>query len=100
MSNNEIAISVVSKFTGITKSKILSRTREWPAVEARQFIILLLSRDGATDESISWILNRGRCAVLKSRHNASDALRFSKLFRSKFDKISEMYERQKSLRVS
>ncbi|MDE6222588.1 MAG: hypothetical protein K2M49_02735 [Muribaculaceae bacterium] len=100
MDNKEIAISVVSKVTGVAKSTILSRTREWPAVEARQLIILLLSRDGATDEAISWMLNRGRGAILKSRHNANDALRLSKLFKTKFDKASEMYEHQKSLRVS
>lgn len=100
MDNKEIAIAVVSKVTGVAKSTILSRTREWPAVEARQLVILLLARDGVTDEAISWMLNRGRCAILKSRHNANDALRFSKLFREKFDKSSEMYEHQKSLRVS
>lgn len=100
MDNKEIALTVVSKVTGVAKSKILSRTRVWPAVEARQLIILLLCRDGATDEAISWMLNRGRCAVLKSRHAATDSLRLSKLFRAKFDKASEMYENQKSLRVS
>lgn len=100
MDNKEIALTVVSKVTGVAKSTILSRTRIWPAVEARQLIILLLYRDGATDESISWILKRGRCAILKSRHNATDSLRLSKLFRAKFDKVSEMYETQKSLRVS
>lgn len=100
MDNKEIAITVVSKVTGVAKSTILSRTRIWPAVEARQLIVLLLSRDGATDETISWILNRGRCAILKSRHNATDSLKLSKTFRAKFDKASEMYETQKSLRVS
>lgn len=100
MDNKEIALTVVSKVTGVAKSTILSRTRIWPAVEARQLIILLLYRDGATDESISWILKRGRCAILKSRHSATDSLRLSKLFRAKFDKASEMYETQKSLRVS
>lgn len=100
MNNNEIAISVVGKVTGVSKMTILSRTREWPAVEARQLIILLLSRDGVTDEAISWTLNRGRGAILKSRHNANDALRLSKLFREKFDKALQMYEHQKSLRVS
>ncbi len=100
MDNKEIALTVVSKITGVAKSTILSRTRVWPAVEARQLIILLLYHDGATDESISWILKRGRCAILKSRHSATDSLRISKLFRAKFDKASEMYESQKSLRVS
>lgn len=100
MDNKEIALTVVSKVAGVAKSTILSRTRIWPAVEARQLIILLLYRDGATDESISWILKRGRCAILKSRHTATDSLRLSKLFRAKFDKASELYEHQKSLRVS
>lgn len=100
MDNQEIAITVVSKVTGVAKSTIISRTRKWPAVEARQFIVLLLSRDGATDESISWMLKRGRCAILKSRHNATDSLRISKIFREKYDKISALYEHQKSLRVS
>lgn len=100
MDNKEIALTVVSKITGVSKSTILSRTRVYPAVEARQFIVLLLSRDGATDETISWVLNRGRVAVLNSRHHANDALQFSRLFREKFAKISEMYEHQKSLRVS
>ena len=100
MDNKDIAIAVVSKFTGVPKSTILSRTRVWPAVEARRFVILLLSNDGATDESISWMLNRGRCAILKSRHSAADSLRLSKIFREKFIKISELYEHKKSLRVS
>lgn len=100
MDNKEIALTVVSKVTGVAKSTILSRTRVWPAVEARQLIILLLYRDGATDESVSWVLNRGRCAILKSRHSAMDSLRFSKSFSSKFDKVSKMYETEKSLRVS
>lgn len=100
MDNNEIAITVVSKITGVAKSTILSRTRIWPAVEARQLITLLLSRDGATDESISWILKRGRCAILKTRHSAIASLRLSKVFRAKFDKVSEMYEYQKSIRLS
>lgn len=100
MDNKELAIFVVSKFTGVAKSTILSDTRKWPAVEARQFVILLLFHEGATDETISWMLNRGRCAILKSRHNAMDSLRLSKIFRAKFNKISEMYEHQKSLRGS
>ncbi|MBD5258440.1 MAG: hypothetical protein HDS52_07125 [Barnesiella sp.] len=100
MDNKEIAITVVSKITGVSRTKILSKTRVWPAVEARQFIILLLSHDGATDELIAWTLNRGRGAVLKSRHNANDAIRLSKLFRDKYNKIKEAYELQKSLRAS
>lgn len=60
MDNKDIALAVVSKVTGVAKTTILSRTREWPAVEARQLVILLLYREGATDEAISWMLNRGR----------------------------------------
>lgn len=100
MDNKEIALMAVSKVTGVAKSTILSRRRVWPAVEARQLFVLLLSRDGANDEKLSWMLNRGRCAILKVRHSANDSLRYSKLFREKFNKISEIYEHQKSLRVS
>ena len=100
MSNQEIAISTVSKVTGVAVSAILSRRRMYPEVEARQLIVLLLHRDGATDQFISLVLKRKRCAILKSRHNALDALRYSKSFRAKFDKASAIYEQQKSLRIS
>ena len=100
MSNNEIAIAVVSKVTGVSKSHILSPSREWPAVEARQLIVLLLYYDGATDESISWVLNRKRGAILKSRHNALNTLDVSKVFKDKFNRIKSMYNEQKSLRIS
>jgi len=100
MTNNEIAIAAVSRVTGVAKSTILSATREYRAVEARMLIVLLLYRDGATDESISWVLNRKRVAILKARHNALSAKNYSKLFRAKFDKALEIYEQQKSLRKS
>jgi len=100
MNNNEIAISVVSKITGVAKSTILSPSRQWPAVEARMLIVLLLFYDGACDESISWVLNRKRGAILKSRHNALDTKRLSKVFREKFNRIKSMYDEQKSIRVS
>lgn len=100
MDNKQIAVSVVSQVTRVPKSVILSHTRIWPAVEARQLIILLLYRDGATDESIAWMINRCRSTVLKSRHSALDSLRFSKPFRDKLSKASELYEAQKSLRIS
>jgi len=100
MTNNEIAIAVVSKVTGVAKSAILSPSREWPAVEARMLIVLLLYHDGVTDGAISWVLNRKRGAILKSRHNAIDTLEISKVFRDKFNLIKSKYEEQKSLRVS
>lgn len=100
MTNNEIAIAVVSKITGVATSTILSPSRKYRAVEARMLIVMLLSRDGASDEAISWVLKRKRGAILKSRHNAMSILEYSKVFRDKFSKVSELYERQKSLRVS
>lgn len=100
MNNNEIAIAVVSKVTGVAKSTILSPCRQYRAVESRMLIVLLLYHDGATDESISWVLNRKRGAILKSRHNAVSTLEYSKIFRDKYNKASELYEQQKSLRVS
>jgi len=100
MTNNEIAIAVVSRITGVAKSRILSPSRVWPAVEARMLIVLLLHYDGATDEAISWVLNRKRGAILKSRHHAFDSLEFSKVFRDKFNRAKTKYEEQKSLRIS
>lgn len=100
MSDNELAISVVSKVTGVPKSTILSPCRQWPAVEARMLIVLLLSHDGATDDSTSWVLHRKRGAILKSRHNALNTMDISKVFRDKFNRVKLMYNEQKSLRVS
>lgn len=100
MYNNELAISVVSTVTGISKSIILSPSRTWPAVEARMLIVLLLSHDGATDESTSCVLDRSRVSILKSRHNAIDMMDISKVFRDKFNRIKQMYDEQKSIRIS
>lgn len=100
MTNSEIAISVVSKVTGVAKSKILSAGRQWPAVEARMLIVLVLSYDGASDEATSWVLNRKRGAILKARHNALNTMEISKVFRDKFNRVKAMYDEQKSLRVS
>ncbi|MEE0978645.1 MAG: hypothetical protein UH625_04470 [Muribaculaceae bacterium] len=99
MTDYEIAISVVSTVTGVSKNTILSPGRHWPAVEARMLIVLLLSNDGATDETISWVLNRKRGAILKSRHNAFDSMDISKTFRDKYQRVKNMYEERKSLRL-
>lgn len=100
MDNKEIAIVAVSHVTGISKSRILSSSREWPLVEARQLITLVLSKVGYTDESIGLALNRKRPTVLKSRHRAEGYMAVSALFREKFDKAYSRYEHEKSLRVS
>ena len=100
MTDKEIAINMVSKVTGVAKSKILSSTRVWPAVEARQMIVLILAKDGYTDESIGLALNRKRCVILKSRTNALHSTLLSVVFREKFNKAREMYEHEKSLRTS
>lgn len=100
MSDNEIAIAVVSKVSGVSKSKILSPSRLWPCVEARMLIVLLLFHDGSTDEHTSWVLNRKRGAILKARHNALDTIEISKTFRDKFNRAKSMYDEQKSLRIS
>lgn len=100
MTNNELAIAIVSKVTGVAISTILSPSRVYRAVESRMLIVLLLSRDGIPDGPISLLLNRTRVAILKSRQSALFALEYSKIFRDKFSKASELYEQQKSLRVS
>lgn len=100
MSNRDIAISVVSKITKVPKSKILSDSRKFPAVEARMLIVMLLSSEGYTDIEISWGLNRKRGAILKSRHNALNLLAVSKPFRDKYNSAKDAYHEQKSLRLS
>lgn len=100
MDNSEIAINVVSKVTGVSPKAILSPSRKFKVVECRMLVVLLLKRDGLSDESISWSLNRGRVTILHSRRVAEDTLDYSKTFREKFNKAHELYTEQKSLRVS
>lgn len=100
MDNSEIAINVVSKMTGVSTKAILSPSRKFKVVECRMLVVLLLKGEGVSDEAIGWSLNRGRVTILHSRRVAEDTLDYSKTFRDKFTKANELYNEQKSLRVS
>lgn len=100
MTNSEIAINVVSKITGVSTKDIRSSSRKFKTVECRMIIVLLLKREGLSDESIGWSLNRARVTILKARRVAEDTLIYSKTFKDKFSKAHELYTKQKSLRVS
>lgn len=100
MTDNEIAIKVVSKVTGLTATKILSASRKWPEVEARMLIIRLLFEDGLKDEHISCSLKRCRIAIYRARQRASEWLSLSMAFRMKYDRAKKLYEQEKSLRIA
>lgn len=98
MTDHEIAIHSVSRITGVSTSRILSRSREWPVVEARRIVVLILHEEGLPDLTISYVLRRGRGAILKIRHVATDYRDVSKVFNDKYLKSKNLYEHEKSLR--
>lgn len=92
MTDSEKVLKAVCKVTGICKTKLLSRSRLWPIVEARLLLILFLSRTGYNDQRIAWIINRDRTTVLKGRHTAEDYIIVSSSFEQKFQKVANYYE--------
>lgn len=100
MDNSEIAITVVSKVTGVSTKTILSSSRKFNAVESRMLVVLLLKSDGASDEAIGWTLKRNRVTILHSRRVAEDLCTYSKTFLDKYQKAKDAYTKHKSLRVS
>ena len=100
MEPHEIAISVVSRLTGISTSDILCHSRLWPLVRARQFVILLLMQDGYTSTRLARILARTPCTIHNSKVKANSNLAYSKTFAQKYQEISNAYHDEKSLRAS
>lgn len=100
MTNHELVIHSVSKVTGVPMKKILSRSREWPIVEARRLVVLILCEEGITDGIIALIIKRCRANVLKIRHVATDYRDVSKVFNDKYLKSKKLYEHEKSLRIA
>lgn len=92
MTDTETVFNAVAKATGISRAKMLSKSRLWPIVEARMLFILFLSRQGNTDELISWKLGRNRTTILKARHNAENYIGISRTFAGKFKRLTEIYE--------
>lgn len=100
MDNIEIAINTVSKVMRVSTKTILSQSRKFNAVECRMLVMLILKKEGLSDEVIGWALNRSRVAILHSRRVAQNTLDYSKSFREKFNKAYEIYKTSKSLRAS
>ncbi len=97
MSISEIIFEAVSKTTGVSKTKMLSRSRLWPVAEARMLFILFCARLGYDDQSTAWDLHRNRTTILSIRHRAEDYIGISKSFRDKYNKIAKEYENAKSI---
>lgn len=97
MQDSEIVWSMVSRVTGISKTKMLSRSRLWPIVEARMLFVLTLSSLGHDDQCSACLLKRNRTTILKARHNAEDYIGISKAFKEKYNKIKTLYDTAKSV---
>lgn len=97
MQDSEIVFAAVYNVTGVSKTKMLSRSRLWPAVEARMLFVLLCARLGQDDQTIAWSLQRDRTTILSARHKAEDYINISKSFSDKFNKLTECYATAKSV---
>lgn len=97
MKNYEIVYDAIYRATGISKAKMLSRSRIWPIVEARMLFVLFFSRLGHDDQSLSFELGRERTTILNARRKAEDYITISITFADKFNKIKELYESAKSV---
>lgn len=86
----DTVIDAVTKVTGVSRKRILSESRLWPAVEARMLAMLVFRSLGLIDVKIGWFLNRGRASICKSRNNAIKQLEYSKTFKEKFQKAQSI----------
>lgn len=90
-------MDAVNRVTGISRTKMLSRSRLWPIVEARMLFVLQLSRLGHDDQQTALALERDRTTILNARHKAEDYISISRAFNDKFNKIKEIYGNAKSV---
>lgn len=97
MQNYEIVYDAIYRVTRISKTKMHSRSRLWPIVEARMLFVLFFARSGHDDQSTAWELGRDRTTILNTRHKAEDYINISKTFNDKFNKIKELYAAAKSV---
>lgn len=97
MPDSEIVFAAVYNVTGVSKTKMLSRSRLWPAVEARMLFVLFCARLGQDDQTTAWSLQRDRTTILSARHKAEDYISISKSFSDKFNKLTEYYATAKSV---
>ena len=91
MQDSEIVLDAVYRVTGISKTKMRSRSRLWPIVEARMLFVLFFARLGQDDQQTAWVLDRDRTTILNARHKAEEYIGISKAFNDKFNKIKEIY---------
>ena len=97
MQDYEIVYDAIYRVTGISKTKMRSRSRLWPIVEARMLFVLFFARLGQDDQQTAWVLDRDRTTILNARHKAEDYIGISKVFNDKFNKIKEIYGSAKSV---
>lgn len=83
--------AAVHLVTGIYRTRIISRRRAWPTLEARMLFILAMSRSGASDDRIAATLKRSRTTITKARNSAEDYLGRSVTFSEKLSKIETCY---------
>ena len=92
---SDSVLDAVTKVTGISRTRLHSKSRLWPVVEARMLAAIVFNRLGLVDARIAWLLNRGRSSMCKSRHAGEDLLQVSKTFQDKFQKIQNILNPQK-----
>lgn len=97
MTDSEIIMDAVVRATGVSKEKMLSRSRLWPIVEARMLFVLLSARMGKDDQFAALALGRNRTTILKTRHHAEDYISISSSFFEKFNKVKKIYGTAKSI---
>lgn len=97
MQDSEIVLNAIYRVTGISKSKLISRSRLWRIVEARMLYVLFFARQGQDDQSTAWQLCRDRTTILNARHKAEAYISISKSFNEKFNRIKEIYGNEKSV---
>lgn len=97
MQDYEIVYDAIYRVTGISKTKMRSRARLWPIVEARMLFVLFFDRRGHKDLATAWELGRDRTTILNARHKAEEYIGISKAFNDKFNKIKEIYGSAKSV---
>lgn len=93
----EIVYDAIYRVTGISRTKMRSRSHLWPIVEARMLFVLFFARFGHADQSTAEELGRDRTTILNARHKAEGYISISKSFKDKFNKIKEIYDRAKSV---
>lgn len=100
MIDYDYAFQAVAKVTGVTRRKIISRTRLWKIHEARMLFVLFISRQGRNDCKIALVLDRARPTISKTRQAAENYMSVSRIFSDKLTKISKLYDTLRQIPLS